>query len=203
MLAYIHKSGTAHSIKDLEKALPSIASINGMQVKDYISALSDENKIYVEKIGSGNWYWSFPGEEKKSKEEALEKALEDRDRAHETVNEMKIRLEDIKATRGDEDTGARGDAIAKQAQLAKDITTLNEELASHAENDPVVLTRRQNDLNKAREEAERLTDQIVEMERYLMAEIGMETEQMRLLKTEVYGDEYSEEEEGLKELREP
>ncbi|KAI5307861.1 hypothetical protein KEM55_007214, partial [Ascosphaera atra] len=35
-----------------------------MQVKDYIQALHDENKIHVEKIGSGNWYWVWANEEK-------------------------------------------------------------------------------------------------------------------------------------------
>ena len=41
-------------IKDLEKALPMIASINGMQVKDYLTAMTNENSIRMEKIGGGN-----------------------------------------------------------------------------------------------------------------------------------------------------
>ncbi|KAI5290254.1 hypothetical protein KEM55_008633, partial [Ascosphaera atra] len=57
-------SRTCHTLKDLEKTLPSVASINAMQVKDYIQALHDENKIHVEKIGSGNWYWAWANEEK-------------------------------------------------------------------------------------------------------------------------------------------
>jgi len=39
-----------------------------MQVKDYLTALVDENKLRVEKIGSGNWYWCFKGDEKRKKE---------------------------------------------------------------------------------------------------------------------------------------
>ncbi len=39
-----------------------------MQVKDYLTALVDDNKVRVEKIGSGNWYWCFRGDEKKLKE---------------------------------------------------------------------------------------------------------------------------------------
>lgn len=33
VITYMQKSCVAHSIKDLEKQLPSVASINGMQVK--------------------------------------------------------------------------------------------------------------------------------------------------------------------------
>jgi len=53
--------------------LPAAAGISGMQVKDYLTALVDENKIRVEKIGSGNWYWCFRGDEKRQKEVELEK----------------------------------------------------------------------------------------------------------------------------------
>jgi len=33
IVTYLQKSRTAHTIKDLEKQLPSVASISGMQVK--------------------------------------------------------------------------------------------------------------------------------------------------------------------------
>jgi hypothetical protein len=33
VVTYLRRSRVAHSIKDLEKHLPSVASINGMQVK--------------------------------------------------------------------------------------------------------------------------------------------------------------------------
>jgi len=38
IIAYLQKSRTAHNIKDLEKHLPSVASINGMQVKGACTA---------------------------------------------------------------------------------------------------------------------------------------------------------------------
>jgi len=45
ILTWFHKTAVAHYIEDLEKALPSIASINGIQTKDYLQTLSDDNKI--------------------------------------------------------------------------------------------------------------------------------------------------------------
>ena len=38
-----------------------------MQIKDLITELTDENKVKVEKIGSGNWYWCWAGEEARDK----------------------------------------------------------------------------------------------------------------------------------------
>jgi hypothetical protein len=39
-LTYMQKSRVAHTIKDLEKHLPSVAQINGMQVKGMAASLS-------------------------------------------------------------------------------------------------------------------------------------------------------------------
>ena len=203
VLEHFHNSRVAHNVKELEKALPSVASINGMQVKDYLSALSDENKISVEKIGSGNWYWSFPGEEKKEKEEALERAMKERDRLNDLVNEIKLRLEDAKDDRQDENANEREEATAKQTQLMDEVESLRTQLAAYAENDPVEMKRRDVELNMTRDKAEKLTDEILEMERYIQVQMGMDKESMREMKVELYDQEYCEEEAGLKETREP
>lgn len=74
-----------------------------MQVKDYLQALSDDNKIRVEKIGSGNWYWSFPSDEKKAKETALDKAKEEYKKANATVAELQAKVDEADAARVDDE----------------------------------------------------------------------------------------------------
>lgn len=103
ILAWFHKTAVAHSIKDLEKTLPQVGSISGMQVKDYLQALQDENMIRVEKIGSGNWYWSFPSDAKKAKEAALETAQDEYNKANATVVELQAKVDGAGAARGEED----------------------------------------------------------------------------------------------------
>ncbi|KAF6235733.1 hypothetical protein HO173_005928 [Letharia columbiana] len=100
ILTYLHNSRTAHSIKELEKALPSVASINGMQVKDYLQALSDEGKIRVEKIGSGNWYWSFLSEEKKSRDNVLGMLKEELAKVEASLGELEEKLREASEKRG-------------------------------------------------------------------------------------------------------
>jgi hypothetical protein len=77
ILEWFRETMGVYTIKELEKLLPGVASINAMQVKEYIQNLSDENLIRVEKIGSGNWYWSFASDTKKFKENALNKLKEE------------------------------------------------------------------------------------------------------------------------------
>jgi hypothetical protein len=103
ILAWFRKTAVAHSIKDLEKALPSVASINGMQVKDYLQSLSDDNRIRVEKIGSGNWYWCFPSDEKKAKEAVLEKAQEEYQKAATIVADLQVKVDEAGAAREEDE----------------------------------------------------------------------------------------------------
>jgi hypothetical protein len=74
-----------------------------MHVKDYLQSLADDNKIRVEKIGSGNWYWSFLSDEKKTKEAALEKAQEENNRANATVAELQVKVDEAGAARADDE----------------------------------------------------------------------------------------------------
>jgi hypothetical protein len=71
ILRYFRQSGTCHTLKDLESALPSAASVHKMQIKDLIKELTDEDKVKVEKIGSGNWYWCWAGEEARDKKNVV------------------------------------------------------------------------------------------------------------------------------------
>jgi hypothetical protein len=84
-----------------------------MHVKDYLQALADDNKIRVEKIGSGNWYWSFLSDEKKAKDAALNKAQDEHNKINATVAELQAKVDEAGAARAeDEDilmeTGERG-----------------------------------------------------------------------------------------------
>ncbi|KAI9880012.1 MAG: hypothetical protein M1830_005931 [Pleopsidium flavum] len=63
-----------------------------MQVKDYLQALSDGGKICVEKIGSGNWYWSFAGKEKKKKTDVLDELKVKKARVEKSIRELREKI---------------------------------------------------------------------------------------------------------------
>jgi hypothetical protein len=207
ILDWIQRSGVAHTIRDLEKHLPSIASINGMAVKEYIQALSDENAIRIEKIGSGNWYWCFMSDEKLEKETALNKAREERDKVFETVESLQIKVEEAGTAREEDDDDMlmesgndRKSLMTKYAALFKEMETLRTELASYNENNPVEVERRKEQIRHYKLEVEKWTDQIQSMEAWVKKTAGADKSTFMLMKRNWYGDEFDEEEGGLKEF---
>lgn len=116
ILAWFHKTALAYSLKDLEKLIPSFASINGMAVKDYVQALTDDSLIQTEKIGSGNWYWSFPSEAKKKKEKSLAEAQKAYDKASAAVSELQAKIDQAGAAQA-EDEGLLAETGASNMSL--------------------------------------------------------------------------------------
>jgi Mnd1 HTH domain len=209
IVRWIQKSGTAHTFKDLEKTLPTVASINGMQVKDYIQAITDDNLIRVEKIGSGNWYWSFLSDEKIRKEQALEKALTDKEKVAAIVMELQLKVDDAGAERVDNDDdddmlmdggGDRKTMTLKHTELEKELNKLRLELAAYSNNDPIEVENQRKAVNKSKLEVEKYTEQILEMEGWFKKQVGGDKEQFKAMKKQWYGDEYDEEEVALREL---
>ncbi|RVD83611.1 uncharacterized protein DFL_007992 [Arthrobotrys flagrans] len=166
---------TPHSIKDLEKSLPTAAGISSMQVRDYLAALVDDNKIRVEKIGSGNWYWCFKGDEKRQMENEV-KGLEKEVRGLEgRVGEVKQEIE------GEEEKNwGGGEEKAKRAKMMKDLQTLSKEkaelekeLALYADNDPAHIDRLRELLLLLKTAANEHTNNIYSIDSYLKGTAGM------------------------------
>lgn len=86
-----------------------------MTVKDYMQALQDDGLIQSEKIGNGNWYWSFPSEAKKIKEEALAKAQAQHDEASATSTELQARIDQIGAARAEDEVLLAGTGNSRAA----------------------------------------------------------------------------------------
>ncbi|KAK1062373.1 hypothetical protein LTR12_010316 [Friedmanniomyces endolithicus] len=204
VLTYFQKSRVAHNIKDLEKHLPSVASINGMQVKDYLQSLSDENRINVEKIGSGNWYWSFISQDKKMRQKILEEVQSAHDKASAITNELRAKLAGAQAQRVDEgemldEAGeSRPELVAWKSELEMEIKALQRELAAYSDSDPTELERKKNEIVTFKHEASQYTDEIDALEGWFKT--GGQDEALHGLRLEVYGDEYDAEEGGLREL---
>ena len=185
-----------------------------MQVKDYLQSLQDDNKIHVEKIGSGNWYWSFTGDESKSVQAQVEKARAERDALAQSIDALKARVEEAAAVReeengesGESKEGGKGDVemsrkslLERNEFLKKDVERLEKEVEAYCDHDPAELERRKGMVEAYREEAVQWTEQILSLESWMRRQTGGDKEQLLMLKRSCYGDEFDEEEQGLKEL---
>lgn len=213
IIAHLRATRTCHTIKDLEKMLPSVASINGMQVKDYVQALMDDGKLHVEKIGSGNWYWVWAGEEKKARERIKDTLTKDLEKVQSETKAWESKIRDLKEERraeveaqgmqgqsaADEEV-ERTELVKSKEQMEKEIMELEDEVNGFIEGQGGgSVEMKEADIKRWKEEAEMWTDNIYILEEYVRKLAGGDRGTVDAVKRECYGDEYVEGE-GLREL---
>ncbi|RAL04110.1 putative GAJ protein [Aspergillus ibericus CBS 121593] len=184
--------------------LPSVASINGMQVKEFIQELTDEGRLRVEKIGSGNWYWCFGGEEKKERETRVRRLQNEVDRLRASCEDAEARLLARKRTRVQEEEEEGEEEhrrlMEKKAVLERETHQLQGEwlaLSTRAEGKSLPQITEETD--ESRRLAHLWTDNIYILEGYVGKLAGGDREVVRAVQQECYGEEYVEGE-GLREL---
>lgn len=203
ILTHLRATGTCHTLKDLEKTLPSVASINGIQVKEYIQALTDEGQLRVEKIGSGNWYWSFSSDEKRAQERHLGRVTMEVEKVRKSYADAEAALAAETMHRAEEtDEHERDSLMAKKAQLQMEIDrvqTTEAQLSGPLNSLSKGVKQVQEELAEFRQQALQWTDNIYILEEYLRKLASGDRQIIESILRECYGDEYVDEE-GLCEL---
>ncbi|KAJ5954728.1 hypothetical protein N7501_009007 [Penicillium viridicatum] len=204
ILTHLRATGTCHTLKDLEKTLPSVASINGIQVKEYIQALTDEGQLRVEKIGSGNWYWSFSSDEKHAQERHLGRVSMEVEKVRKSYADAEAALAAETMHRAEEtDEHERDSLMAKKAQLQMEIDrvrTTEAQLSGPLNSlGSKGVKQAQEELAEFRQQALQWTDNIYILEEYLRKLASGDRQIIEGILRECYGDEYVDEE-GLCEL---
>jgi Mnd1 family protein len=186
--------------------LPAVASINGMQVKEYVQGLLDDGKLRVEKIGSGNWYWCFGSEEKREKEKVKVQLEKEIGRMQKVTKDLEKELERIQ-----EETAAAGaDAAEEEETERKTLTTVKDELSIEVQRlkkdeDALLaagaggLEIKKEEIKLWKQDAYIWTDNISILEQYLNRLAGGDRNTVEAVLKDCYGDEYVEGE-GLREL---
>jgi len=129
VLSYFRTTRVAHALKDLEKSLPPAAGISGLLVKEYIAALVAESLISVEKIGSGNWYWSFPADAVRQKQNYFAEATKERNKAHAALDWVQTAVEEEKGRLAEGDGGGdRVEMVERLREAEERSEVLREEL---------------------------------------------------------------------------
>jgi len=195
---------SVYTLKELEKSLQPVASINSMQVKDYLQALQDENLIRVEKIGSGNWYWCFTSDDKKSKENMINTLRAEESKLTASIAETEKQIEQEMAKREEDDEMLEDNGMDRKAlleaheTLLKEVETIGKELACYSDNDPAEIQRKVEETKKAKGSAIKWTDNVEAMQSFLSNLVGDRTQVAETMQS-TCGDEYVVGE-GLKDL---
>lgn len=192
------------TLKELEKSLQFVASINQMQVKDFLQAIQDENLIRVEKIGSGNWYWCFMSDAKKAKENMINKLKAEESSMTTAIAETERHIEEEMGKREDDDDMLEGNGMDRKTllethgRLLKEMEALDKELACYSDNDPAEIQRKVEETKRLKDSAIRWTDNIESMELFISNLTGDRAITANIMQS-ACGDEYVAGE-GLKDL---
>jgi chromosome segregation ATPase len=204
ILDYFRESMSVFTLKELEKNLQSVASINGMQVKEYLQALQDENLIRVEKIGSGNWYWCFMSDAKKTKENMINNLEAEESKLMASVADTEKQIEEEMAKREDDNEMLEGNGMDRKAlleahdALLKEMELLDKELACYSDSDPAEILSKMEETKRLKASAIRWTDNIESLESLLLALTNDRNRTAEIMQS-ACGDEYVLGE-GLKDL---
>ena len=202
-MTHLRVTGTCHTLKDLEKTLPAVASINSIQVKEYIQALTDEGQVRVEKIGNGNWYWSFKSEERAERERQLARVKTEVEKARKSCTDAELALAAETTRRQDASDHAgvqpeRQNLLARKAELETEVHRLRAVPLGDSVSSKSVQQLR-GELAGFRQQALQWTDNLYVLEQHLRELASGDRDLVATVLCECYGDEYVDG--GLRELK--
>ena len=127
-------------------------------VKDVVQSLVDDSMVHVDKIGTSNWYWAFPGEVTAQLSNKLAGLEQDLERAAEEAKEMEERLE--KASKDHPQTEERQMAEVMLASATEANAALQGELESFSSGDTAVMETMKEGVPVAKAAVNRWTDNV-------------------------------------------
>jgi DNA repair exonuclease SbcCD ATPase subunit len=206
ILKQIQKSSDVYSSAEIKKKISVWAATSSAEtVLEYLTELVDEGHIRVEKIGIGNWYWSFPSEAKKNKEKVLQDLEIEQKSLSDSITELDKQIKEETATREDDPDemildGAldRETLLGMHKNLLREKAALERELANYSDSDPIEMQRRADETKALKESAEKWTDYIEAVES-LIRKLTNDRRATAEMMEKYCGDEYAIGE-GLKEL---
>ncbi|KAJ1679455.1 Meiotic nuclear division protein 1, partial [Spiromyces aspiralis] len=171
MLDLLHESKDFFQLKELEKLAPKQKGIVAQSVKDVLASLVNDNLVRLEKIGTSNYYWSFPSDnavKRQTKLEQLQKELKQQQTRNE---ELKIAL--TKATEGKEESGERDSLLEELKVLEEQLNKDTAELEKFRECDPEILRQKEAEALSAKDAANRWTENIFMLQSWVSTQFNV------------------------------
>ncbi|KAK1927838.1 meiotic nuclear division protein 1 [Papiliotrema laurentii] len=159
MVELFHETMEFYSLKELEKIAPKQKGIVQQSVKDVIDDLVGDGLVSMDKIGTGNYYWSFPSATGAMKTAAVAKAQAELDSINAKLRA--VHQESDEANVGREDTAERRTLLAALQQAQAESAALKAELAAFGAADPVKYERKRQAMEVCKEAAQRWTDNTI------------------------------------------
>ncbi|CAG8736134.1 23926_t:CDS:2 [Gigaspora margarita] len=135
--ALFHETKTFYQLKELERLAPKRKGIVAQSVKDVLQDLVNDNLVSQDKIGTSNYFWSFPSSALQSRKIKIEELHEEINKLKEKIADQQANIE--KASGGREDSAERASMLKTLAEAEALNKRNEEELKRYRECDPVTL----------------------------------------------------------------
>jgi len=125
-------------------------------------------------VGTTNYYWSFPSQTLITKTNIINKLQEEVDGLKRKRDELEARESELKE--GREETEERVGKMAKLEELRIKNNDLKTELKKYIEFDPELIDDMEQDIQEARDAANRWTDNILTLRKWCTDSFGIDEE---------------------------
>ncbi|CCM05457.1 uncharacterized protein FIBRA_07677 [Fibroporia radiculosa] len=172
LLEIFHETKDFFQLKELEKIGPKMKGIVSQSVKEVLQGLVDDGMVQADKIGSSNFFWSFPSQRGAMMQSRLATVKESQASYRGQLTELRAAIEAERAARPDsvcppnmilmeaavimvfypfqEDRRA---ALARLASFRKEFSELEAELAQYGACDPIRVEEKKRAVVLAKEAA--------------------------------------------------
>lgn len=161
-------------LKEIEKIASKEKQINSMIVKDIVQSLVDDSLVDTEKIGSSNYFWAFPSKLILIKKDKLEVAR----KKH---SELKRRLKSVNGELLEYESNVDDEILRKEEEdrlkSVKELLGKRRKEMDHLKDfDPVVFEQHKEQIDEAKEAANRWTDNVMTLKQWCKEKVNMESE---------------------------
>ncbi|TFK44690.1 meiotic nuclear division protein 1 [Crucibulum laeve] len=177
LLEIFHETKDFYQLKELEKLGPKMKGIVSQSIKDVLQSLVDDGLVQGDKIGSSNFFWSFPSQSGALAQSRLQTVKEARVGYQQQLTDLKTAIELERTARPASEL--RSQSIEKLSALRQNLISLQTELDAYGDSDPRKVEEAKRAAFLAKEAALRWTDNYGVLLGYFTRQSGIEVAEIR------------------------
>ncbi|KFM24714.1 Meiotic nuclear division protein 1-like protein [Auxenochlorella protothecoides] len=135
LLAIFHETKDVFVLKDVEK-IGAKRGVVLQSIKDVLQTLVDDDLVHMEKIGSSNYFWSFPSEAAVKLQVEITKLETQLEERSQEAKSLGAQLESKKVGNTDTVQEERSCLVRRLAELDEKLAASSAELRQYAASDP-------------------------------------------------------------------
>ncbi|KAF7682724.1 Meiotic nuclear division protein 1 like protein [Astathelohania contejeani] len=157
ILEIFHKSNDFYQLKEIEKMGYKLKGIPINTIKDILQSLIDDDLVRCEKLGTSNYYWSFPSHSKILAKHAAEKMVTENESMQHELARLNELIESEAKERPEE---GREILIERWNGYKKKIDEIKSQISEYKTCDPDLYDQIKKDISSLTANINKITDDI-------------------------------------------